>query len=59
MRCLEILAGRRAEASQHLLAVKRLEAGSARISNEARSPGNAPEEGCDYHLNLTAFFRNY
>lgn len=58
MRCREILAGRRAEASIYLQVRGWMQA-AERISNEAKSPGNAPEGGCDYHLNLTAFFRNY
>lgn len=45
MRYLEMLVGRSAEASIYLQ--ERLEAGKERVSNEARSPGNAPEGGYD------------
>ena len=51
--------GRKESRHQHLLASERLEASDEKISNEARSPGNVLEGDCDYHLNLTIFFRNY
>lgn len=35
--------GRQHSSGQHLLVSERLEAGNERISNEAKSPGNAPE----------------
>lgn len=37
---------------------KRLETGNWGISNEAKSPGNVPQGGSDYPLDLTASFSN-